>query len=238
MAAVQSFQTTVEKIERMTEHVKRFSVRLEQPKALSFLPGQFVIVNVPQPGGAAPLKRAYSIASPPYEAGRFELCIQMVPNGRASAYFDALQGGERLTITGPHGKFTLKQPLDYDPVFLSTGTGFAPFRAMVLQLLHDGFARDLWVFLGSRYEQHLLYLDELRALAATHANLQFHPTVSRPVQWTDDRGHVQDAFKQYISAYRGKEMYVCGWDTAVKGVCADLAAWGVPKEQVHFEEWT
>ena len=236
--AVQSYQTTVERIERMTANVKRFYFRLDAPKALPFLSGQFVIVNVPQPGGAPPLKRAYSIASPPYDAGRFELCIQMVPNGRASAFFDALKGGEQITITGPHGKFILKQPLDYDPVFLSTGTGFAPFRAMALQLLHDGFQRDLWVFLGSRYEQNLLYLDELRALAATHPNLKFHPTVSRPVHWTDDRGHVQDAFKQHITDYAQKEMYVCGWDTAVKGVCADLKSWSVPPEQIHFEEWT
>lgn len=235
--AVQAFQTTVEKVERMTESVKRFYFLLDQPNAMVFAPGQFVIVNVPQPDGKM-LKRAYSIASPPHEAGRFELCIQMVPNGRASGFFDALKGGERITITGPHGKFMLKQPLDYDPVFLSTGTGFAPFRAMALQLLHDGFARDLWVFLGSRYEQNVLYLDELRALAAKHPNLKFHPTVSRPVNWPGDRGHVQAAFKQHITDYRNKEMYVCGWDTAVKGVCTDLAAWGVPAAQIHFEEWT
>lgn len=235
--AVQSFHTTVKRIERMTDSVKRFYVRLDEPTTLAFLPGQFVIVNVPQPGGTT-LKRAYSIASPPYVAGRCELCIQMVPNGRASAFFDALQGGEQVTITGPHGKFTLKQPLDYDPVFLSTGTGFAPFRAMVLQLLHDGCARDIWVFLGSRYEQNLLYLAEMQTLAAKHPNLKFHPSVSRPVSWTGDRGHIQDVFKQHITDYRGKEMYVCGWDTAVKGVCSDLAAWGVPKEQIHFEEWT
>ena len=236
--AVQPYQTTVEKIERMTDNVKRFHFRIEQSAALPFQAGQFVIVNVPQPAGAPPLKRAYSIASPPYESGRFELCIQMVPNGRASGFFDALKGGERVMITGPHGKFTLKQPLDYDPVFLSTGTGFAPFRAMVLDLLHRSFARDIWVFLGSRYEQNLLYLAELNALAAKHPNLKFHPSVSRPVNWPGDRGHVQDVFKHYITDYRRKEMYVCGWDTAVKGVCADLAVFGVPKEQIHFEEWT
>ena len=236
--AVQSYQTTVERIERMIDNVKRFRFRLDEPKTLPFLPGQFVIVNVPQPGTTPPVKRAYSIASPPHDAGAFELCIQMIPNGRASTFFDALKGGEHVTVTGPHGKFILKQPVEYDPVFLSTGTGVAPFRAMVQDLLRHGFARDIWVFLGSRYEQNLLYLTEFQELAAKHPNLKFYPTVSRPVSWTGERGHVQEAFKRRILDYRRKEMYVCGWDTAVKGICADLAAFGVPKEQIHFEEWT
>ena len=236
--AVQSYHTTVERIERMTDSVKRFRFRLDEPTTLPFIPGQFLIVNVPQPGDAPPLKRSYSIASPPHDAGHFELCIQMIPNGRASAFFDGLTGGERVTVTGPHGKFVLKQPVEYEPVFLSTGTGVAPFRAMVHDLLHRGFTHNLWVFLGSRYEQNLLYLKEFQALAAQHHNLKFYPTVSRPVHWTGDRGHVQEAFKRRILDYRRKEMYVCGWDTAVKGVCADLAVFGVPKEQIHFEEWT
>lgn len=236
--AVQACRTTVEGVERLTDNVKRFRFRLDEPRTLPFIPGQFVIVNVPQPGGAAPVKRAYSIASPPHDAGHFELCIQMIPNGRASAFFDGLKGGEQVAVTGPHGKFTLKQPVEYEPVFLSTGTGIAPFRAMVHDLLHRGFAHNLWVFLGSRYEHNLLFLQEFLDLQAGYPNLKFYPTVSRPVAWTGDRGHIQEAFKRRILDYRRKEIYVCGWDTAVKGVCSDLAAWGVPKERIHFEEWT
>src|SRR3989338_4614189 len=129
--------TTVAETHQLASNVKHFRLAVEQP--FHFAAGQFVIVHVPHEGKT--VKRAYSIASPPYDTGALEFCIQIQEGGIASTYFSQLKTGDRVTLTGPHGTFTLPQPVTYDAVFLGVGTGIAPPRSTYKQLLHDGCRR-------------------------------------------------------------------------------------------------
>ena len=225
--------TQVAEIRQLASNVKHFRLAFEQP--FRFAAGQFVIAHVPQ--GDKTVKRAYSIASPPYENGHVELCIQIMEGGIASTYFNALHVGDAVTVTGPHGTFVLPQPVAYDPVFLAVGTGIAPLRSMYRQLLHDGCPRQIWSFLGVRYEDSVLYHEESLALKRAHENFWYIPTVSRPKAWTGEAGYVQEKFKKFIPAWDHKEIFICGWTERVKQIAADLEAHGVPKQQIHYEEW-
>jgi len=144
MAAI-TCQTTLDKITTLSYNVRAFRFKLVNPPRLAFEPGQFVIVHIPKDLPAAPpevraraaqtdgssVKRAYSIASPPHEEGVVELCIQRVDGGIASTFFWQLKEGMPVTLSGPHGRFALKEPITYEPVFMATGTGVAPFRAFL-----------------------------------------------------------------------------------------------------------
>ena len=209
---------------------------------MGFQAGQFVIVNVPRqaPGAKAPLevvKRAYSIASPPHESQRLELCIQHVEGGAASTYFWQLKEGDTLSLNGPHGRFLLKEPLEYEPVFVGTGTGVAPLRSMITHLIHVNFPRTIWLLFGCRYEHAVLYESEFRSFANLRRNFRYIPTVSRPKEWRGESGHVQEIFRKHIPDVSNKEIYLCGWLQIVKAVCQDLEQSGVPKEKLHYEEW-
>ena len=228
-------QTTLERIETLSYNVRSFRLRLADPKQLAFEPGQFVIVHVPKNGEV--VKRAYSIASPPHEQGVVELCIQHVDGGAASTFFWSLKEGMPVTLSGPHGRFLLKQPLDYQPVFMCTGTGVAPFRSMIKHLYHVNMTNEIWLLFGCRYAHTLLYEAEFRAMGSLRRGFHYIPTVSRPKEWSGESGHIQDTFKKYIPKFDDKEIYICGWLEVVKGVVADLTALGVPRERIHYEEW-
>jgi NAD(P)H-flavin reductase len=230
-----SFRATVERIESLSYNVRGFRFKLTEPPVLDFKAGQFIILNVPKNG--AVVKRAYSIASPPHEEGVLEFAIQHVEGGAASTYLWQIKEGEQVSLTGPHGRFLLKEPFDYDPVFLALGTGVAPLRAMIKHLLHLNVSRDIWLFFGCRYEHAILYESEFRALASMRRNFHYIPTVSRPKEWHGEVGHIQQTFQKYIKDHSNKEMYLCGWLEVVKAVCADLESYGVPKEKLHYEEW-
>ena len=253
MAAI-TCQTIVDQVTILSYNVRNFRLRLAQPKRLEFEPGQFVIVHVPtkglpastralsaaQPAGQAGgslLKRAYSIACPPHEEGVIELCIQHVEGGAASTFFWQLKEGMPVTLSGPHGRFTLKQPITYEPVLMATGTGVAPFRSMLKYLFHVNVTQPIWLLFGTRYEHALLYEAEFRAMASLRHNFHYLPTVSRPKDWHGEIGHIQQTFQKQITDWSNKEIYICGWDVAVKAVYQDLAGFGVPKEKLHFEEW-
>lgn len=233
--SAQTFQTVVDQITTLSYNVRNFRLRLAQPNRMAFEAGQFVIVHVPKDG--ATVKRAYSIASPPHEEGVVELCLQHVEKGIATSYFWQLKEGATVTLSGPHGNFKLKQPLTYEPVFLATGTGVAPFRGMIKHLFHVGATQPIWLFFGCRYEHTLLYEAEFRSLASLRHNFRYIPTVSRPKEWQGESGHIQQTFLKHIKAFANREMYICGWQDVVKSVNTDLIAAGVPAAQIHFEEW-
>ncbi len=230
-----TFRAVVQNIDVLSYNVRGFSFKLLEPPKIDFKAGQFMILNVPHEGKV--VKRAYSIATPPHESLTIELCVQHAEGGIASTYFWQLKEGDPVSISGPHGNFLLKEPLDYEPVFMATGTGVAPFRSMVKHLIHINCAREIWLLFGTRYEHSLLYESEFRALANMRHNFHYIPTVSRPKEWHGETGHIQQTFQKHVTDFSNKEIYICGWLEVVKAVCKDLEALGVPKERLHYEEW-
>lgn len=141
--------------------------------------------------------------------------------GVASNYLCDLQVGDTLKVTGPNGKrFIL--PADttrHDYVFFATGTGIAPFRGMIADLLGDacGASSKIVLVLGSPYSTDLPYHDEFLALREKHPNFTYLPTISRERQADGSRGlYVQDqigksrdAIVPVLESTRGL-VYVCG----------------------------
>ena len=234
MAAIQC-QAVVDRIDHLAYNVKGLRFRLLEPPQLAFKAGQFIILNLPHAGKI--VKRAYSIASAPHETHALELCIQHVEGGIASTYFWKLKEGDLVSLSGPHGNFLLKEPVDYDPVFMATGTGIAPLRSMIKHLVFRQVTRPMWLFFGCRYEHALLYESEFRSLANLRPNFRYIPTVSRPREWHGEVGHIQQTFQKYISPLSTTEVYLCGWLEVVKAIYQDLQSLGVPKEKLHYEEW-
>jgi ferredoxin--NADP+ reductase len=104
--------------------------------------------------------------------------------GVASNYLCNLNVGDEVKITGPQGKrFLLPVNKDaHDYIFLATGTGIAPFRGMLMELLEGPkgpIRSEIHLILGVAYTTDLLYDDELRALAAKHRNFHYHTAISR-----------------------------------------------------------
>ncbi len=229
------FRAKVQQVDILSYNVRGFHFKLIDPPAIAFQSGQFVILHVPK--GKEAVKRAYSIASAPHEPNTIELCIQHVEGGAASTFLWNIKEGDPVTISGPHGNFVLKEPMDYEPVFMATGTGVAPFRSMIKHLAHGNFMKHVWLLFGTRYEHSLLYESEFRALANMRRNFHYIPTVSRPKEWHGDTGHIQQTFQKYIPDLSNKEIYICGWLQVVKAVYQDLQTFGVPKEKLHYEEW-
>ena len=66
-------------------------------QTLKFLPGQFVsfVANV----GGKEITRAYSLASAPGPGNRFELCLNVVPEGKLTPHLFAMRPGDTISMT-------------------------------------------------------------------------------------------------------------------------------------------
>jgi len=138
--------------------------------------------------------------------------------GVASNYLCDLKVGDEVRVTGPSGKrFVLPEnPGEHDYVFFATGTGIAPFRGMVLDLLRADISSKIVLVMGSPYRTDLLYDKEFRELEGQHDRFTYLTAISRENE-VDGRGlYVQERiethpelFRSILSTDRGL-IYVCG----------------------------
>src|ERR1700746_2243310 len=108
-----------------------FEITFDTDQPMEFKAGQFVSVIVP---GAGPkgrdLRRAYSIASAP-ELRPVELCVKLVEDGPGTNYLYTMRTGAEFRGVAPYGDFIYRTHSAKNACFIATGTGIAPFRAMV-----------------------------------------------------------------------------------------------------------
>lgn len=244
-ASPETFAVRLESTVSMNERVRLLTFARVDGAPFSFQAGQWVNLHFPtvdEQGHA--LKRAYSIASPPLGTPRFELAVTHVDDGPGSSYLHAMQPGELLEARGPFGHFVRAgEGAPAPALFIATGTGLAPFRAMVHDAARAGRAEPVHVLFGARTAEDILWRDEWQALTAAHPWLTFEVTLSRADgTWTGRRGHVQehvrDAWAALAATAPDAEVWLCGVKAMVLEV-RDVfrGEVGLPRQRVHVESY-
>lgn len=229
---VKSYEVIMDKIKDETPNVKTFTLKFNED--FNFKPGHFIMIKHMREG--KPKNKSYSIASSPNLKGCVELCINLVPGGSFTPYLFSFNGGEKLNISGPYGLFLLKEPYDYDFVFVATGTGIAPLRSMIHYLFENKIKRDVWLFFGNKAREDIIYNDTWEELAKKHKNFHYIPVLSRE-EWKGEKGHVQDIIPKYIKDYNNKHFYICGLIRMVDDVKNFLLQQNIKIEQLHYEKF-
>lgn len=152
--------------------------------------------------------------------------------GVASNYLCDLKPGDKVRLTGPSGKrFVLPaRPDEHDYVFFATGTGIAPFRGMLLELLRAGCGSRITLVMGAAYATDLLYHAELTRLAAEHRTFTYLTAISRETQ-EDGHGplYVQDrvrTHREMLAPVLESErtlVYICGLAGMELGIFQQMA---------------
>ena len=208
---VRDFPGVVSRIESLTPTIKGLWLKLDDPEGMHFQAGQYVNLELPNGIGS----RAFSIANAPEAGGEIELNIRIVPGGSGTTYVhEQLKVGDRLTISGPYGRFFVKKSADVPVIFMAGGSGLSSPRSMILDLLAEGFTKPIALIYGQRNLSELYYHDEFLALAEQHPNFQYVPALSHEAEGTDwqgFRGFVHEAAKEYFANdFRGHKAYLCG----------------------------
>jgi ferredoxin-NADP reductase len=234
---VQRFKTKILEIKNICDDVKHFVIKTN--KDFLFKPGQFIsiILNI----DGKEIRRPYSIASAPYP-NSLELCIKILPNGKATPTIDELKEGDEIEIIGPMGRFTLHESSEKkDLILISTGTGITPFRSLANHLLKKEkesiFKNKITLITGYRYEENCLYEPEFKKLEKNHSNFSYHGILSRPrdSQPNQEKGHVQLLVEKHINP--NAHYYLCGLTPMIDSVRELLKEKGIKKEQIFFEKY-
>lgn len=225
LPAIRTLPARISSIERLAPDVVAVALRLPPNTSFEFIPGQYIDVIGPQA-----IRRSYSVASAPSSDNRLELHIRAVEHGVMSAYwFENAQVNDLVRLSGPLGTFFLRRFSGKHLIFLATGTGIAPVKAILEQLAGAGAdekPESITVLWGGRTERDL-YFD----VTAIPGDFSFIPVLSRPnTDWTGTTGYVQDALLAMQLPLAESIVYACGSDAMIHSAKSALENAGLPSK--------
>lgn len=192
-------------------------------------------------------RRSYSMANSPDKAATLELHVRHMPGGLFTDHVfgaGATQMKEReiVRLEGPFGSFFLRDETQKPIIFLASGTGFAPIKAIVERMVEQGNARPAVLYWGGRREQDLYMRDLALEWQASLPNFQFVPVVSDALpedHWQGRQGLVHEAVMHDFPDLSGHEVYACGAPVMVEAARRDFGAkCGLPEDAFFADAFT
>jgi len=198
--------------------------------------------------------RAYSLANPPADGKRLRFTIriatpppgiQEAPPGKGSSYIFNLKPGDKITLSGPYGEFSVKET-EREMCFVGGGAGMAPLRSQILHYLETvNTKRTISFWYGARSLQELFFDQEFRALEEKHSNFSFRVALSDPQpedNWTGMTGYIhQNLRDQYLLEHDDPteiEYYLCGPPMMIDAIEQMLDDLGVEPEMIAFDKFS
>jgi len=193
------------------------------------------------------------VATPPFDrkSGKW----MNVNPGIASSYIFNLKEGDPAIISGPYGEFFINES-ESEMLYVGGGAGMAPMRSHLYELFKTMKTdRKVTYWYGGRSRAELFYIHYFRELEDKFPNFKFYMVLSDALpedNWVEKKdindengdgfvGFVHQAvIDQYLSHHEAPEdieFYFCGpplMNQAVEKMCDD---WGVPPENVRFDDF-
>lgn len=238
---VRKLPVRVTKIHRATPDVAILTLQLPSSETFRFYPGQYVELILKDGK-----RRSYSMANSPDQAATLELHVRHMPGGLFTDHVfgvgaTAMKERDILRFEGPLGSFFLRdgeKPL----VFLASGTGFAPIKAIIESMIERGSQRPAVLYWGGRRPQDL-YMDELAlAWEVKLPGFKYVPVVSDALPedgWAGRTGFVHHAVMADLPDLSGYEVYACGAPVVVESARRDFKAkCSLPEDAFYADAFT
>ncbi len=226
----------------LTPKIVRLSFTRADGEKLGFIPGQFITFDFEHNGKI--VKRSYSIASLQTPAEQIEIAVSPVAKGLATTIFENLKTSETLNASGPYGRLILPTTdLPKQIVLVATGTGVAPYRAMLPQietLLKSFPTTQFTLLFGVQYRQDLFYVEDFLSLANKEKNFVFRAYLSREENLNapyEQKGYVQSAFTELNLDATNDLVFLCGNPNMIDDAFALLVDAGFPTGHVKREKY-
>ncbi len=236
--AYEFYDATIIDIIDENDVVKRYFIKVPDERPFSFKAGQFVMVDLPIDSKYT--NRSYSIASAPTTDNIFELCIVLNPKGMGTPYmWENYKVGTTIKLSRVLGKFQIPEPIDTDLCFICTGTGIAPLRSQVIDILNRKIPhKNLYMVFGNRWTKDILYRQEMEQLEKDFPQFKFIPVLSRENEgWTGRKGYVHQIYEEIFADKRPAKFFICGWADMLKEARQRLEAMGYDKKAIKFESY-
>jgi ferredoxin-NADP reductase len=240
----EKYNATLVKREDDTDSLARVWVRPDGD-VTPFVPGQYMTIGVY--ADEKLYQRPYSVASAPVASAEegYEFYVRLVPILRFTTLLWRLPVGHQMRMIGPKGRFMLEPDDDRTHLFVSTGTGIAPFVSMSRQLLAEGKPRKTVMLHGCSYQDEMGYSELLKGWEQDGTYpMTYVPAISRADHprnkgWTGYTGRAEHVVRD-VCENEGLDpddtvVYLCGNPEMIINVESELLDADYPEFHVKKE---
>lgn len=223
----------IERMRRLAPDVMGLWLRLPAVEPFPWQCGQYVDVMLP-----GERRRSFSLANPPHDSALLELHVRRAPGGAFSEQvFTTLGEGSLLRIEGPLGQF-IYRPGERPLLLIGGGTGYAPLKAMLRQVLEGENRREVTLFWGARTQADLYEDAWLRGLSARHARFRYFSVLSEESAGAPhESGFVHAAVVRRVAGLAGFDIYAAGPPAMIDAVRATLPPQGADPTRIFFDSF-
>lgn len=219
--------------QQLNDTYYQLTLKLSEP--IDFQPGQYLNLKLDHKF------RAYSIASLPRADATVDLCIDARPGGIGSQFASRVALGTTVSVLLPLGQFVLS-PLDLPSVFIATGSGIAPFKAMIQGLLNRQTQTPVRLLWGMRFEKELFWEEVWSQFQSDQPQFNYTLCLSREIEPNQQPNNPHRFYSRVTKLIKktihpGWQAYLCGNRQMIDMVTQLLTQIGLNQTDIHFEKF-
>ena len=185
--------------------------------------------------------KSFTVSSSPVQPRILDLTIKRNPDGQVTNYlFDRLQVGSKLKIKGTQGGYFFAPEIHPEPlVLISVGSGITPMLSIMRYIQHTGIKRRVNFLHGSRTPRDIIRYDECLNLAKSTDWFHYFVSLTQPSgDWTGGKGRLgMPQILERVPGTKTSRYFLCGPNDFMDNIQNGLIAKGIPKEQIHTEQF-
>ncbi|WP_026591256.1 NO-inducible flavohemoprotein [Bacillus sp. UNC437CL72CviS29] len=237
----------VVKKEKESDVITSFYFKPEDGGELStFLPGQYVTIQLNIEGETYTHNRQYSLSDAPGK-GYYRISVKReiaaeTPDGKVSNYLhDHVQEGDILPLSAPAGDFVLNMDSNLPIVLISGGVGITPMMSMLNTLIERDSNRKVYFIHAALNSKVHAMKEHVQQVENDHEQVEVYTCYSSPTEQDlqaknfDKEGFIDLDWLQSIIPTNKADFYFCGPVPFMKHINKDLVEWGVSPEHIHYE---
>ena len=216
----ETFPAKIDSLEKYSDDLIKVELRLPPSREFRYLSGQYLDVI------RGSIRRSYSMANAVAGSKKVELLVRNHYGGEMSNYwFGTAQKEDLVRIEGPKGTFFLRDQKVKNIIFLATGTGIAPVKAILedLERISDPSGAEIYLFWGNRYQQDFFWDPK-----KINIPINFFPVLSREKAAMIHAGYVQDILLRQALDFSQSAVYACGSEKMIEEAKDKLLKKGLP----------
>ena len=222
----------VESLTRLNHDVMQMFLKLPAKETFRFKAGQYIEFIM---GDGS--RRAFSMANAPLDS-MIELHLRLIEGGKFTSFvFNEMKEKSIHRIEGPIGQFYLRDS-EKPIIFIAGGTGFAPIKSIIEDMIANKNKRKIYLYRGVRSEKDF-YMNELvNDWIKKLEGLKYIPVVEDGLSEDARSGYVHHAVLEDFKNLNDIQVYCCGAPGLVENAFKDLTKSGLPDDQFFADAFT
>lgn len=228
---------TIKDVRLETADTKSFVLETTDGTPLSYKPGQFLTLIVPD--GKQEARRSYSFSSHPSEEFPV-ITVKRVPNGLVSRWlFDKAKPGDVIKTIGASGMFVLPEEFYDSLIFLAAGSGITPVISLIKEALLRNRPERIVLIYSNRSEQETIFHKEIIELQKRYPEkfmVEYFVGNSKDLRRARlGRTSLEEMVARYMTDPARTLFYLCGPHLYMQNITIALLTENVPDDNIRRE---